>query len=123
MRHYHSSLTQVPQCSLKLLYRGYLRIKKALYLLHGLNLVHMDVKSDNVFVDEDGICNLGDFGSARAPGTSCWTFTDFLNPYQLVQLKTKVVPSIDFVCLCVMIAVEMDKENWKSRLCKRSREI
>ena len=117
MRHYHSSLTQVPQLSRKLLYRGYLRMKNALIGLHGLNLVHMDVKSDNVFVDEDGIWNLGDFGSARAPGTSCWTFTDVLNPYQLIQLKTKVVPSMDFVCLCVMIAVEINKESWKSRLC------
>jgi hypothetical protein len=117
MRHYHSSLTQVPQLSPKLLYRGYLRMKNALIGLHSLNLVHMDVKSDNVFVDEEGIWNLGDFGSARAPGSLCWTFTDVLNPYQLVQLKTKVNPSMDFVCLCVMIAVEMEKESWKTRLC------
>ncbi len=30
--------------------------------LHERNLVHMDIKPDNIFVSFDGVCKLGDFG-------------------------------------------------------------
>lgn len=30
--------------------------------LHNHNLIHLDIKPDNIFVSEDGICKLGDFG-------------------------------------------------------------
>ena len=30
--------------------------------LHEHNLVHMDIKPDNIFIGMDGICKLGDFG-------------------------------------------------------------
>lgn len=30
--------------------------------LHDRNLVHMDIKPDNVFITFDGHCKLGDFG-------------------------------------------------------------
>ncbi|WAR02921.1 PMYT1-like protein, partial [Mya arenaria] len=30
--------------------------------LHDNNLVHMDIKPDNIFISQDGICKLGDFG-------------------------------------------------------------
>lgn len=30
--------------------------------LHSHNLIHLDIKPDNIFVSEDGICKLGDFG-------------------------------------------------------------
>ncbi|XP_052233835.1 membrane-associated tyrosine- and threonine-specific cdc2-inhibitory kinase-like isoform X2 [Dreissena polymorpha] len=30
--------------------------------LHDNNLVHMDIKPDNIFISHDGICKLGDFG-------------------------------------------------------------
>ncbi|CAD5122702.1 unnamed protein product [Dimorphilus gyrociliatus] len=35
---------------------------KALHHLHRHFLVHMDVKPDNVFIGQDGICKLGDYG-------------------------------------------------------------
>ncbi len=34
----------------------------ALQHLHDHNLIHMDVKPENIFVGRDGICKLGDFG-------------------------------------------------------------
>jgi len=34
----------------------------ALHHLHEHNLVHMDIKPDNIFIGVDGICKLGDFG-------------------------------------------------------------
>ncbi len=30
--------------------------------LHDNELIHMDIKPDNIFIGMDGICKLGDFG-------------------------------------------------------------
>ena len=35
---------------------------KACKHLHDRNLVHMDIKPDNIFISFDGLCKLGDFG-------------------------------------------------------------
>ncbi|KAI8820343.1 hypothetical protein BJ741DRAFT_672909 [Chytriomyces cf. hyalinus JEL632] len=123
MRHYHSSLTQVPQLSERLIHREFGRIYSALVSLHALNLVHMDVKSDNVFVDEDVFWNLGDFGSCRRTNSPSWTFTEVFNPYAIVQFKTSVIPAMDMVLLCVMIGVELEKETWKVRLCGKTQRV
>jgi len=79
-----------------------------------LNLVHLDVKSHNVFVGEDGNWDLGDFGSAvvitsdapaRIRVTACF------NPY-IIPTVAKVVPAMDFVLLSVMISTELfDKDK------------
>ena len=34
----------------------------ALQHLHDHDLVHMDIKPENIFIGMDGICKLGDFG-------------------------------------------------------------
>ncbi len=34
----------------------------ALQHLHSNDLIHMDVKPENIFIGRDGICKLGDFG-------------------------------------------------------------
>lgn len=117
MRHYHSNLTQLPKLSERLLYRGFLRIKTALEAIHSMGFVHMDVKSDNIFVDEDGNWYLGDFGSVCSTDSANWTYTEVLNPYQLTQFITQAIPSMDLVSLCVMIVVCLDTETWKERLC------
>ena len=65
MKRYMCSLTEVPQLPENCLYSGFSRILKALKAMHELKLVHMDVKSDNLFVDADLRWDLGDFGSTR----------------------------------------------------------
>ncbi|KAJ3236243.1 hypothetical protein HDU78_004708 [Chytriomyces hyalinus] len=123
MRHYHSSLTQVPQLSERLIYREFRRIHSALVSLHALNLVHMDVKSENVFVDEDVFWNLGDFGSCRPSNSPIWTFTEAFNPYDIGHSKISVIPAMDMVLLCVMICVELQKKAWNTRLCGETERV
>ena len=117
MRHYFSSLDKVPQMSEKLLFQGFERMVQALESMHSLGLVHMDVKPDNVFCNDKTVWFLGDFGSARKIGTEVWSFTGVFNPYRLTHFKTIAIKSMDYVLLCVLIAVELLKEKWKTRLC------
>ena len=35
---------------------------QALKHLHDRNLIHMDIKPENIFISHDGVCKLGDFG-------------------------------------------------------------
>ena len=35
---------------------------QAVQHLHANSLVHMDIKPENIFLSEDGVCKLGDFG-------------------------------------------------------------
>ena len=83
MRHYISSLWNVPQLSEKLLKAGFRRIRSALEALHDSGFVHMDIKPDNIFVDDNGIWDLGDFGSTRRIGENLWSWSVLFNPYKL----------------------------------------
>jgi hypothetical protein len=121
MDRYMSSLTETPQLSEKVLYRGFSRILKALKAMHALGLVHMDVKSDNVFVDVDLNWDLGDFGSTRKIGTQVWSYTKVLNPYA-IPVKATQIPSMDYVLLCITIAVELKKDHWKD-LCGQQQNV
>jgi serine/threonine protein kinase len=114
-------LAEVPQLSEKWLYRGFSCILEALKKMHNLNLVHMDVKSDNVFVDDHSNWNLGDFGSARTVGSTIWSYTEVLNPYVIPKTAT-VIPQMDFVLLCVTIAIELKKDKWKL-LCGKEQKV
>ena len=37
-------------------------LTQAVKHLHDNNLVHIDIKPDNIFISHDGVCKLGDFG-------------------------------------------------------------
>ena len=121
MKRYISSLSDLPQLPESWLYSGFSRIFKALKAMHELNLVHMDVKSDNLFVDVDSTWDLGDFGSTREIGATVWSYTQVLNPYAIPPNST-VIPAMDYVLLCVTIAIEMKKDQWKD-LCGQQQNI
>jgi hypothetical protein len=112
MKRYITSLCGMPQLTEPWLYKGFSRISKALKSMHELGLVHSDVKADNVFVDEVGVWYLGDFGSARKIRDAVWSYTDVFTPF-IIPSSATVIPAMDFVLLCVTIAVELDKKNWE----------
>ena len=121
MKRYVSSLVDIPQLSESWLYRGFSLTLKALEAMHKLGLVHMDVKSDNLFVDEELKWDLGDFGSTRKIGDTMWSYTEVFNPYVIPRTAT-VIPAMDFVLLCVTIAIELKKDQWK-RLCGEKQKV
>ena len=121
MKRYMCSLTEVPQLPENCLYNGFSRILKALKAMHELELVHMDVKSDNLFVDADVEWDLGDFGSTRQIGAPIWSYTKVLTPYVIPTYAT-VIPAMDYVLLCVVIAIESQKDQWK-KLCGQQQNV
>jgi len=112
MKRYVSSLTDIPQLPECMLYEGFILTLNALKQLHNLNLVHMDLKPDNLFVDDHLQWDLGDFGSSREIGSTVWTFSETFNPYS-IPITATVIPAMDLVLLCVTIAVELKKDDWK----------
>lgn len=115
MHHYVSSLAKFPQFSENLLKENFHHILKALNQLHLLGFVHMDVKPDNVFVDQNLNWHLGDFGSSCKIGDPVIGFTPVMNPWMVPKTA---IPSIDLVQLCVTVAIEVNKENWQKKLCR-----
>ena len=99
-----------------LLVRGFQRIQRGISHLHMMGFVHMDVKSDNIFIDVEGQWYLGDFGSATRIGETVLTFTEVFQPFHLNVVCT-AVESFDWVLLCVAAAFELTKPSWKARLC------
>jgi hypothetical protein len=121
MPRYVSALSQCPQAPESFIRAGFHRILKALQAMHNLKLVHMDVKSDNVLVSALMDWDLCDFGSARGVNEQIWTFTKLFQPYDIPS-KATVIPEMDLISLCVMIAVELKKDNWHERLCEKGDE-
>ena len=46
----------------KLIKKWILDIAKGLKFLHENNVVHRDIKSDNILIDKNGVCKIADFG-------------------------------------------------------------
>ena len=106
---YVETVATAPQLEQAVLQRGYSRIKGALTLLHtNASLVHMDVKAGNIFIDSSGLWFLGDHGSCRPAMSPIFTASLELNPYELTFNKTLAHDSMDFVQLCVTIAMLLD---------------
>ncbi len=74
--------------------------------LHGLGIVHRDVKPDNIFILQDGSAVLGDFGAAKFPNIgepsgAVFGSAPYMSPEQAKD-STDVSPACDLFSLgCV----------------------
>lgn len=50
----------------------------ALKALHDQNLIHLDIKLENIMISEDNVCKLGDFGLVADLRGVCFHFKSFL---------------------------------------------
>jgi len=102
---------------------GTLRIMQALEHMHGLNLVHMDVKGSNIFIDQGGDWYLGDFGSTCDSGEAVITTTPSFYPNNLCGLPAH--PKYDWFMLLVTILIELmpKKHEWAKELCETETKI
>ena len=63
MPRFAAGLSQLPQLSDDIIYEGSLRLESALQEMHAANLLHADVKSDNVVLNTADKWHLADYGA------------------------------------------------------------
>jgi Protein kinase domain len=128
MPRYVLSVAELPQLSTEALVRGFTRLCCSLEYMHGLKLVHLDVKSANVLVTEQGQWLLADFGSCVREGSPILSCTELFHPTLTVRptcgdfgqpsAPPSASPSVDWDMLLVMLLVEANKKTWKALLLK-----
>lgn len=111
---YCCSLAALPQLDALVILTGLERMVHALEYIHGKGFVHMDVKSDNVFVDAEGRWMLGDFGSCVRVNAPVTGTTREFHPLVLIGKPAQI--SFDYDMFAVMAAVELNKNRWKEEL-------
>ena len=96
---------------------GLARMIAALEHMHSLDLVHMDVKGSNIFIDQAGDWYLGDFGSTCVKGGTVTTTTPSFYPTKLGGMSA--YSKYDWFMLLVTILIEMmpKKHEWATELC------
>ena len=63
MPRFAADFSQLPQLSADIIYEGALRLESALKEMHAANLLHADVKSDNVVLNAADKWHLADYGA------------------------------------------------------------
>lgn len=111
MPHYSTTLSRLPRLPPKAVLRGGKDIKRALQYIHSKNMVHMDVKPDNIFLDMNGSWYLGDFGSCVINGGKIREFTRFFLSSNFTGKKA--YPGLDFYMLAVTLVLVLVKDPLK----------
>lgn len=94
------------------------RLIEAIHYMHDRDIVHMDIKADNIFIGADKMWVLADFGSSkhiRYPITTS-NLTNFVR-YKLELAETK----LDWLMLLLVLVKEPleDRSNWISVICDK----
>jgi len=109
-RFFHGSLATRGRC-----------IAAAVQFMHGKGFVHMDIKSDNIFVGADKSWVLGDFGSAKKIGEPITT-SSLVNfsPFRLTNAEVKY----DWYMLLLMLLKESLEswDQWVTILCDENKK-
>jgi hypothetical protein len=108
MPRYVSTVAKSPKFSPHALVIGARRIVSALEFMHSKGVVHLDVKGDNVFVNQAGEWFLGDFGSSRYFSSGCEehkVVTSSTMFYPSVIIGKDAHPKYDWYMLCVLLCL------------------
>ena len=90
---------------------GMVRMRTALEFMHSQQLVHCDVKSDNVLVQSDGSWLLFDFGSTTPLELPITSLTEIFHP--TLKLGMPATVEVDWQLLFCMLLVEVNKNDWQ----------
>ena len=104
MPRYATTIAQSPKFPLEIVAREGRKILEALKFMHDRNVVHMDVKGDNILLDGNGNWLLGDFGSCRFIGETILSTTEMF--YHSKILRTPALPCHDYFMLLVVLIIE-----------------
>ena len=113
MPRYATTIAQSPKFPSKIIIREGRKIFEALKFMHGRGVVHMDVKGDNILLDQKGNWLLGDFGSCRFIGDLILSTTEIF--YHSKLLRTPALPKYDYFMLLVVLLIESlpDKHSFQ----------
>ena len=116
MPRFLTTLYETPHNSQSMILLQGRRLMEAIHFMHGKGIVHMDIKSDNIFIDADSSWVLGDFGSSRIIGTNI-TSSNLLH-YVRFNLGN-AEPKYDwFMLLLVLLKETLEiKNTWLEILC------
>ncbi|KAA6416662.1 MAG: hypothetical protein FRX49_13361 [Trebouxia sp. A1-2] len=97
-----------------IIYEGALRLESALQEMHAANLLHADVKSDNVVLNTADKWHLADYGACvefGQPIKSCTEDIGLQAWYPGAMQNQTAIAKYDWGLLVVLIAVEMGKQQ------------
>ena len=116
MPRYATTIAQSPKFPIEIVAREGRKILEALKFMHDRNVVHMDVKGDNILLDGNGNWFLGDFGSCRFIGETILSTTEMF--YHSRLLRTPAHPRHDYFMLLVVLIIESlpNKHNFVEEL-------
>ncbi|DBA78858.1 TPA: hypothetical protein ACH3X1_008745 [Trebouxia sp. C0004] len=109
MPRFVASLSQLPQLSEDIIFRGALRLQSALEDMHAVSLLHADYKSDNVLLNTADMWHLADFGACVEFGQPIQSCTEAWYPG--IMRGQQADARYDWGLLVVLIAVELGKQH------------
>ena len=123
MPRYSTTVAKSPKFPLESLQRQFRKMVDTLTYIHGCNIVHLDVKGDNIFVGGDGEWVLGDFGSCKRVGEEIISTTAMFHHTMLTGKKAVV--GFDFFMLLMTLLIELlpDKDTFIDALCAPQKRV
>lgn len=119
MPRYLSTLFSNPRCWEEGILMQGPRMMNAVEYMHSNNLVHMDIRDTNIFIDINGDWFLGDFGSTKLMNEPITTTSLFMFSREKV-IGQPAVPRYDwFMLLLVLVkeALRVNHSSWIPFLC------